>query len=385
MVAYASIRLLGTVGAGMSGAAATPAGWIGGRRNDLFFFFGGSAVAGAVGLVLLLAPALVVPVWWAWLFLVDGPHLFATWTRSYLDPDDRRKYGGLLVWSLLAFVPGAVAWAILAGTGERTPFDLFLLLATLWAYFHAIRQQYGILAVYHRLDATPAASRRLDSWFLQGALWAMYLLLMLAHPASREALKLPPALSGGSLVAALSACGVLTLATLFYVASIAMRRRAGHAVRPALFVLLPVVALQAFAVFVVGSFEPLMEGPAHIEQFFLAAAVVGGIPHGLQYLGIVFAANRRRYAAAPRAGIVPRLGASPRLAYAFLLVLAAGYLALNAVREGSPLPASFATGALPSAGFLALYWGLFFHHYWLDQYLWRPSRDPQLRSELGLA
>lgn len=369
----------------MSGAAASQQGWIGGRCHDLFFFFGGGAVAAAVGLLLLFAPALVVPLWWAWLLLADGPHLFATWTRSYLDPADRRKYGALLVWSVLTFVPGLVAWAILAGTGERTPFELFLLGATLWAYFHAIRQQYGILSVYHRLDATPATSRRIDSWFLQGSLWAMYVLLMLGHPASREAMKLPPELSGGSLVAALLACAALALATLSYVASIAIRRRRGHAIRPALFVLLPVVAVQAFAVFVVGAFEPLMEGPTHVEQFFLAAAIVGGLPHGVQYLGIVFAANRRRYAAVPGGGIAARLGRNPLLAYGVMLVLAGGYLALNVVREGSPVPASFETGALPSAGFLAFYWGLFFHHYWLDQYLWRPSRDPALRSELGLA
>lgn len=359
-------------------------GWIGGRSYDLAFFFGGSALAAAIGGVLLAAPALVVPVWWAWLLLVDGPHLFATYSRSYLDGRDRRKYGALLGWSLLALVPGLAAWAVLASTGERLPFDLFLLVATLWAYFHAIRQQYGILAIYHRHDVTPASFRRLDTWFLQGALWAMYGLLLLGHPSSREALKLPRELTGASRVAAIAACAALALVTIAFAASIAVRARRGLAVRSALFVLLPVVAAQAFAVFVVGAFEPLMPAPMHIEQVFLAAAVVGGLPHGVQYLGIVFAANRRRYASGG-ATVVARLGRTPALAYLVLVGLAAGYLALNVVREGSPVPAALATGAIPSAGFLAFYWGLFFHHYWLDQYLWRPSKDPELRAELGLA
>ena len=358
-------------------------GWIGGRRYDLAFFFGGSALAAAIGVAFLAAPALVVPVWWAWLLLIDGPHLFATYSRSYVDARDRRKYGALLGWSLLTLVPGLAAWGVLAATGERMAFDLFLLLATLWAYFHAIRQQYGILAIYHRHDATPPAFRRFDAWFLQGSLWAMYGLLLVGHPASREALKLPRELTGASLGAAIAVCAALALTTIVFLASIAVRRSRGLAVRSALFVLLPVAAAQAFAVFVIGAFEPLMPAPKHIEQVFLAAAVVGGLPHGVQYLGIVFAANRRRYATENT--VVARFGRRPGLAYLVLVALALGYIALNLVREGSPVPAALATGAIPSAGFLAFYWGLFFHHYWLDQYLWRPSKDPGLRAELGLA
>lgn len=32
-----------------------------------------------------------------------------------------------------------------------------------------------------------------------------------------------------------------------------------------------------------------------------------------------------------------------------------------------------------------LWWGLAIHHYYLDQRIWRVSRDPELRSNLGLA
>lgn len=365
----------------MSGAAER--GWIGGKGWDLAFFFGGSALAAAAGAAFLAEPALVVPAWWAWLLLVDGPHLFATWTRSYLDPADRAKLGRTLLSSLWTLLPGLLAWAILATTGERTAFDLFLLAATLWAYFHAIRQQYGILAIYHRHDATPPVFRRLDVWFLQGALWAMYALLMFGHPASREAMRLPRELTGAAWIAAIATLAVLGAAMLLYVASMGIRASRGIRLRPAFFVLLPVVALQGFAVLVIGAREPLYAGAAHVEQVFLAAAVVGGLLHGIQYLGIVFAANRRRYASMGT-GVAAALGRHPARAYLAFVALALGYLALNAVREGSPAPSSIATAPMPSALFLAIYWGLFFHHYWLDQYLWRVSRDASLRAELGL-
>ena len=49
------------------------------------------------------------------------------------------------------------------------------------------------------------------------------------------------------------------------------------------------------------------------------------------------------------------------------------------------MPLGLAPGSTAAQVFLALYWGLFLHHYWLDQKIWRPSTDARLRTELGLA
>ena len=32
----------------------------------------------------------------------------------------------------------------------------------------------------------------------------------------------------------------------------------------------------------------------------------------------------------------------------------------------------------------SLIFGIQFHHYFLDQFIWRPGRDPELRENLGL-
>ena len=46
--------------------------------------------------------------WWAWVLTLDGPHLFATVSRTYLDRRERQTH-----------------W--------RLPFELFLAAANLWA------------------------------------------------------------------------------------------------------------------------------------------------------------------------------------------------------------------------------------------------------------
>jgi hypothetical protein len=128
-------------------ASVAETGWIGGRRFDGFFFFGSSLLAGAAGLAVLAWPVLLLPLWAAWLLLLDGPHLLATFGRTYLDARERKERARLLVGSLLFFVPGLVAWGLLRLTGERAALDLFLGFATLWSFHHAVRQNYGLLSL----------------------------------------------------------------------------------------------------------------------------------------------------------------------------------------------------------------------------------------------
>ena len=358
-------------------------GWIGGRGWDLAFFFGGSALAVVAGAVMLAWPAAVVPLWWAWLLLADGPHLLATALRSYADRDVRARRRGLLLAAPLLMLPGLAAWAAARATGVGAIFDLYLLGVTIWAYWHAVRQQYGILSIYQRHAGGDARGRRLDAAFLTWSLWAFYAVFTIGHPASRRVLQLPerlPAIAVGMLVAI---AAVLVAATIAYAVRLALRWRAGLDVRPQLFVLLPVIACQAFALFVVGAHEPLFPRAANPEQLFLAAAVVGGLPHGLQYLGIVFAANRRRFAGDARRGALASVSRRPFVAYALLVAGSLGYLALNGAR-GSPAWSLFALDSSAAQLFLAVYWGLFLVHYWLDQYLWRVQGDRELRIELGL-
>jgi hypothetical protein len=338
-------------------------GWIGGRRHDLFFYFGSSVFAAALGGLLLAVPALVVPAFWAWLLLIDGPHLAATYTRTYLDADERRERRTLLLASLLFLLPGPLAVA----TGRRAPWDLFLLVATFWSWHHNVRQNWGILALYERHARAGARERRLDYWYLHAVQWGLFLLFLAVHPANRS-------VSGFTLPrpAAIASIAVLAGVTVAWAAA----RLRGPAIRPALFLLLPVMVFQAFTLFVVGGLEPLIPAPESPEQVFLASQTVGGVVHGLQYLGIVSLANGRRHAG--------RVLGRPFLVYALLVGGSLAYVALNWARGASP-------GALlhpeSDAGrvFVGLYWGVFFHHYWLDAKIWRPHESPALRRELGLA
>ena len=362
-------------------------GFVGRRAFDAAFLFGSGAVAFLVGVALLVHPAWTLPAWWLFTLLADGPHLILTVTRTYLDPRDRQRIG-LALW-LVPFwlLVGPAALGASRVLGSRGPWDLFLLFATLWSYQHIIRQHYGLLAICERHAGADRWVSRFDGLFVQGALWGMTAVFQLVSPVSRASLMLPAAIGVVERAVVAALVPALAVGALGWLAAQALRARAGRRMLPAWFVVGPVAGLYALNLFVLGAREPLLAAPGNVEQCFLAVTTVGGIVHGLQYVGIVTAANRRRYgsmAGAPDT-LVARLGRSPLRTYlAATLVSIVAYGLLTAAR-GAPGGALFGLETDTARLFLGLYWGLFFMHYHLDQIIWHPSKDPALREELGFA
>ncbi|MDI1432361.1 hypothetical protein [Polyangium sorediatum] len=359
------------------------AGWIGGRRFDLVFFFGSALLAALVGAFALAVPGAVVPLFVAFLVLVDGPHLVATWARTYLDPDFRARRGRLLALSLAWLLPGLAAWSVTRATGLRAPIDLFLLAAALWSFHHNVRQSYGVLAIYQHHARTALPARKTDRLFLHGALWLAFGLFSFGHPQNRVFLGLPAEPPRLLATLGLVLLGLLLVATVGYGVYRRTRFR-GEDERPLLYLLGPTLGLQLFALFVVGSFEPLVPRPADPEQAFMASTVVGGTVHGVNYLGIIAAVSRRRFEGSDARTLVASFGRRPLVAYAAFVLVSLGYLALNAARGVLPSLAPVSREAALPELFLVLYWGLFFHHYYIDQKIWHVRDDQTLRFELGL-
>src|SRR5919112_5822937 len=124
--------------------------WIIGARDDLVWFIG--SVVTSYALFALYVGGLVplVPMVVAWAVLVDAPHVFATFSRTYFDREERRSRARLLWWSLLFFAAGAVF--VLAGLGF-----LFFFLAALWAYYHLVKQHYGFMVLYKKKNGDLAS------------------------------------------------------------------------------------------------------------------------------------------------------------------------------------------------------------------------------------
>src|ERR1044071_5544216 len=129
-----------------AGARAVSLRWIISARDDLVWFIG--SVASSYALFALYVGGVVplVPMVIAWAVLTDAPHVFATFSRTYFDREERRTRARLLWWSLLFFAVGPLF--VLAGLCFA-----FFFVAALWAYYHLVKQHYGFMVLYKKKNA----------------------------------------------------------------------------------------------------------------------------------------------------------------------------------------------------------------------------------------
>jgi uncharacterized membrane protein len=117
--------------------------WIISARDDLVWFIGSVASSYAL-LILYVAGVLpLIPMVALWAILIDAPHVFGTFSRTYFDRAERRNRARLLWGSLLFFVVGPIM--VFAGMGL-----VFFFLAALWAYYHLVKQHYGFMVLYKK-------------------------------------------------------------------------------------------------------------------------------------------------------------------------------------------------------------------------------------------
>src|ERR671916_2101499 len=137
--------------------------WIISGREDLVWFIG--SVVSSYALFALYVGGVVplVPTVAAWAILIDAPHVFGTFSRTYFDREERQARGRLLWGSLAFFAVGPLM--VLAGLGL-----VFFFLAALWAYYHLVKQHYGFMVLYKKKNGDlERADNALDRAFILAA------------------------------------------------------------------------------------------------------------------------------------------------------------------------------------------------------------------------
>src|SRR5882724_7065471 len=117
--------------------------WIISGRDDLFWFIGSVVSSYALFILYVSGFMPLLPMVALWAILIDAPHVFGTFSRTYFDRAERKARSRLLWGSLLFFAIGPLL--VLAGAGF-----LFFFVAALWAYYHLVKQHFGLLVLYKK-------------------------------------------------------------------------------------------------------------------------------------------------------------------------------------------------------------------------------------------
>ncbi|HEX8072611.1 MAG TPA: hypothetical protein VF546_21865 [Pyrinomonadaceae bacterium] len=335
--------------------------WIIGARDDLVWFIG--SVASSYLLFALYVTGLVplVPMMLAWAILVDAPHVFGTFSRTYFDRAERAARRRLLWGSLAFFAVGPLM--VLAGFAL-----VFFFLAALWAYYHLVKQHYGFMVLYKKKnDDLAPADNALDRLLLLVALTYPFVAFVPRDPETLT--KVPPAL----VVVFTQLANVLLAATVIVaLAWLARQAQRAWQGRP-----LDVPKYLLFAAAIPMHWVVLLTPMPHKPVAIVAMLTVY---HNLQYHRLIWFHNQKYRGAEANV----RHGAAEFISRRLLYYLACGVL-FGLWYQLPRRLVEMHTGRTPTTELLAaFFWGYAFIHYHLDAHIWRVRRDPSVGKALRM-
>ena len=359
--------------------------WIISARDDLIWLIG-SVVSSYLLLVLYVKGILpLVPMVALWAILIDAPHVFGTFSRTYFDRTERQNRKRLLWGSLLFFAVGPIM--VFAGLGL-----VFFFVAALWAYYHLVKQHYGFMVLYKKKNNDLAAiDNALDRLLLLFAFNYPFVAFIAADP---EAMKRVPAAlhSGVNIVANILLAGTIVLALAWLFRQL-QRAVTGEALDVPKYLLLAAAIPMHWIVLL----TPMPHKP-------IAIVAILTIYHNLQYHRLIWFHNKKYKAASIESrgssptvregaeSINPRqkYGAAEFISRRLLYYIAFGIL-FGLIYQGPRqilgyLNLQNGDGVQPFAIQLGIsfLWGYAFIHYYLDSKIWRVRRDPSVGKALNM-
>lgn len=355
--------------------------WIINAREDLIWFIG--SVAASYALLILYVSGILplIPMVAGWAILIDAPHVFGTFSRTYFDASEWKTRKRLMLGSLLFFVVGPTM--VLLGAGFT-----FFFIAALWAYYHLVKQHYGFMVLYKKKnnDLAPI-DNALDRWLLMFAFNYPFVAFIANDPNAMA--RVPTVLRGGVNAVAM----VLLIGTIVLGIGWLIRQLQRIVSREPLNVPKYLLLAAAIPMHWIVLLTPMPAKP-------IALVAILTIYHNLQYHRLIWFHNQKysgkgvslvAHAQNARANYGPAAFISRRLLYyigfgiIFGLLYQAprqllGYFGLKA-SHGVPtaeLPVQIQLG-------VAFLWGVAFIHYYLDSKIWRVRKDPSVGKALQMS
>lgn len=333
--------------------------WIISARDDLVWFIG--SVVSSYLLLFLYAKGIVslVPMVALWAILIDAPHVFGTFSRTYFDRAERKNRARLLWGSLLFFAVGPlfvlVGWAF-----------VFFFVAALWAYYHLVKQHYGFMVLYKKKNGDLApVDNLLDRLLLLFAFNYPFVEFIARDPEAMA--RVPAVLRGGvSGFAKILLAGTILLFVVWLGRQV-QRAFTGESLNVPKYLLLAAAIPMHWIVLL----TPMPHKP-------IAIVAILTIYHNFQYHRLIWFHNRK-YTPATR----EKYGAaaefiSRRLLYYILLGIIFGIVYQGPRQVLGYLGLQNGAQSLAIQLGISFLWGYAFIHYYLDSKIWRVRRDPSL-------
>src|SRR5215207_1092196 len=330
--------------------------WIISARDDMVWFIG-SVVSSYILLFLYVWGSVpLVPMVALWAILIDAPHVFGTFSRTYFDRTERQNRAKLLWGSLLFFAIGPVM--VLLGAGF-----VFLFVAALWAYYHLVKQHYGFMVLYKKKNGDlTRVDNVLDRLLLLFAFNYPFFEFIARDP--QAMVRVPAALRGGvNGFSKLLLVGTIIIFVV-WVGRQVQRALTGEPLNVPKYLLLAAAVPMHWIVLL----TPMPHKP-------IAIVAILTIYHNFQYHRLIWFHNQKYKSR-------EQYGAAELISRRLLFYVAFGIL-FGIVYQGPRQILGYLGLQSPAQSLLvqlgiSFLWGYAFIHYYLDSKIWRVRRDPSV-------
>jgi uncharacterized membrane protein len=354
--------------------------WIISARDDLIWFIG--SVVSSYALLFLYVKGLIslIPMVALWAILIDAPHVFGTFSRTYFDRSERQNRARLLWGSLLFFLVGPLFVWLGAGL-------VFFFFAALWAYYHLVKQHYGFMVLYKKKnnDLAPL-DNALDRLLLLFAFNYPFVAFIAQDP---EAMARVPATlqSAVGIVGTILLIGTIVLGVAWLGRQI-QKVLLGQSINVPKYLLLGAAIPMHWVVLL----TPMPHKP-------IAIVAILTIYHNLQYHRLIWFHNQKyvkRHGDASEAqaqnNLREKYGAAEMISRRLLFYIAFG-IVFGLIYQGPRQLLGYTSLQDKAAGTetsfpiqlgISFLWGYAFIHYYLDSKIWRVRRDAAVGKALNL-
>src|SRR6266542_5517953 len=369
--------------------------WIINAREDLIWFVGSVASSYALLILYVTGVLPLIPMVAGWAILIDAPHVFGTFSRTYFDRSEWKTRKRLLLASLLFFIVGPAL--VLLGFGFG-----FFFVAALWAYYHLVKQHYGFMVLYKKKnnDLAPI-DNALDRALLMFAFNYPFVQFIASDPNAMA--RVPPILrSGVNTVAATLLVGTIILAVVWLGRQMQRSLAREPLDGPKYLLLAAAIPLHWLVLL-----TPMPHKP-------LAIVAILTIYHNLQYHRLIWFHNQKYRATLQSSNAVPQTSVtvaqtsvceseaatrrqkygiaeliSRRLVFYVAFGVLFGLLYQGPRQVLGYLSLKSATGLVTEQSFpiqlgVSFLWGYALIHYYLDSKIWRIRRDPSVGKALNM-
>jgi len=338
--------------------------WIISGRDDLIWMIGSVSVSYVLLILYSSGRIQLLPMMAGWAVLVDGPHVFGTWSRTYFDKSEWIKRKRLLLGSLLFFAVGPLA--VLSGYALG-----FFFFAAVWAYYHLVKQHYGFMVLYKKKNNDLAK--------MDNALDRVFLLLAFTSPflnyiaSDAEAMThVPVALQGGLKTVSVAVMAATIAVFIAWILRQIQRLVIGMPLDMPKYLLLAAAIPMHWIV--LGTTMPYKP---------IALVAILTVYHNLQYHRLIWFHNKKYSVgddARKRFGAAAVINRSLFTYVGFALLFGLLYQGPRQYILGREVT-SMTSWVVLLTSFL---WGFAFNHYYLDSKIWRVRRDPSVGKALKM-